>query len=157
MRYHLWRKWTFRSPSYAFKFIICRSVGWHLRLRWKLVILWGKVNKFEKTSNMVGGNFMRIRVVIDITQPLCRGKTISFWDNDERFISFKYERLPNICYWCGMVTHDDKYCSLWLRSKGSLKVDDQQFGQWIRAAQFNPSRKIVIPPQKKGLKGRVFK
>ena len=50
----------------------------------------------------------------------------------ENWISFKYERLPNICYWCGRVTHDDKDCPLWLRSKCSLKLEDQQFGPWIR-------------------------
>ena len=62
---------------------------------------------------------------IDITRPLCRGRIISLGPNDDRFISFKYERLPNICYWCGLVSHDDKECSLWLSSKGSLKVDNQ--------------------------------
>jgi len=43
-----------------------------------------------------------------------------------------------------MVSHDDKDCPLWLSSKGSLKVKDQQFGHWIRAAQVNPSRKSVM-------------
>ena len=42
-----------------------------------------------------------------------------------------------------MVSHNDKDCSLWLRNKGSLKVDDQQFNQWIRATQINPSRKSI--------------
>ena len=64
-------------------------------------------------------------MLIDITRPLCRGRIISLGPNDDRFISFKYERLPNICYWCGLVSHDDKECSLWLSSKGSLKVDNQ--------------------------------
>ena len=57
---------------------------------------------------------------------------------------FKYERLLNICYWCGLVSHDDKECSLWLISKGSLKADDQQFGPWIRATQINPTRKSIM-------------
>ena len=58
----------------------------------------GEVNKTVDISDMVGGNCMRTRVIIDITQPLCRGKIISLGVNDDRFISFKYERLPNICY-----------------------------------------------------------
>ncbi|KAK7825669.1 hypothetical protein CFP56_032808 [Quercus suber] len=56
----------------------------------------------------------------------------------------RYERLPNICYWCRMVSHDDKDCSIWLSSKCSLKIEDQQFGNWIRAALVNPSRKSVM-------------
>ena len=58
----------------------------------------GEVNKTVDISDMVGGNCMKTRVIIDITQPLCHGKIISLGVNDDRFISFKYERLPNICY-----------------------------------------------------------
>ena len=43
-----------------------------------------------------------------------------------------------------MVSHDGKDCSIWLRSKGSLKIEDQQFGNWIRAALVNPSWKFVM-------------
>ena len=58
----------------------------------------GTVNKSVALSDMVGGNFIRIRVLFDITRPLCRGRIISLDSNDDHFISFKYERLPNICY-----------------------------------------------------------
>ena len=104
----------------------------------------GEVIRSDNFSEMFGGNFIIVRVAIDISQPLCRGRAISFGDNAEGFVSFKYERLPNLCYWCGMFSHEDKDCSLWLRNKGSLKVNDQQFGQWIRATQFNPLRKTVV-------------
>ena len=30
------------------------------------------------------------------------------------------------------------------KSKGTLKLEDQQFGYWLRANQFNPSRKSVV-------------
>ena len=43
-----------------------------------------------------------------------------------------------------MVSHADKDCTIWLSSKGSLKVEDQQFGHWIRATLVNPSRKSVM-------------
>ena len=33
----------------------------------------GTVVLSEDTSDMMGGNFMRVRVIIDISQPLCRG------------------------------------------------------------------------------------
>ena len=52
--------------------------------------------------------------------------------------------MPNICYWYGSVSHDDKDCSLWLRSKGTLKSDDQQFGPWIRAPLFNSTKKSFV-------------
>lgn len=88
---------------------------------------------------------MRMRVVVDITEPLCRGRKIT-WDQKKKgWVLFQYECLPNICYWCGHLLHDDKDCVLWLRSKGSLMSEDQQFGPWT--PQFNPARKTVVEVQ----------
>ena len=41
---------------------------------------------------------MRIRVVLDVSLPLCRGRVISLENGKSLWITFKYERLPNICY-----------------------------------------------------------
>lgn len=59
-------------------------------------------------------------------------------------MSFKYERLSNLCYWCGSLTHDDKDCELWLESEGTLPLESQQFGAWIRAPPFVQSRRNTI-------------
>ena len=44
------------------------------------------------------GGFMRVRVMVDISQPLCRGRMVALDDNRELCVSFKYERLPNLYY-----------------------------------------------------------
>ena len=44
--------------------------------------------------------------------------------------------MPNFCYWCGMVSHDAKECSVWLSSKFSLTLDQQEYGPWLRADPF---------------------
>ena len=41
---------------------------------------------------------MRIRVVLDVSLPLCRGRVISLENGKNLWITLKYERLPNICY-----------------------------------------------------------
>ena len=56
------------------------------------------------------GGFMRVRVMVDISQPLCHGRMVALDDNRELCVSFKYERLPNFCYWCGHLTHNDRDC-----------------------------------------------
>ncbi|KAK9998107.1 hypothetical protein SO802_017710 [Lithocarpus litseifolius] len=38
----------------------------------------GVITRMVDKSEMVGGNFMRVRVSINITQPLCRGCYVSF-------------------------------------------------------------------------------
>lgn len=50
-------------------------------------------------------------------------------------------------YWCGHLSHDDKECSMWLSSKGDLSEVEQEFGPWLRASQFNPTRKTTVEVQ----------
>lgn len=91
-----------------------------------------------------GGSFIRVRLQIDISKPLCRGRFITLEDGKEHWVPFKYERLPNLCYWCGCLTHVDKDCAAWFESEGSLKTENQQFGAWLRASPFMAARKKVV-------------
>uniref|UniRef100_A0A2N9HN71 Reverse transcriptase domain-containing protein n=1 Tax=Fagus sylvatica TaxID=28930 RepID=A0A2N9HN71_FAGSY len=78
------------------------------------------------------GSFMRVRVAIDIRQPLCRGRKVGLGGKGECWVSFRYERLTNFCYWCGRITHGEKDCEIWLRSRGSLSSDQQPYGAWMK-------------------------
>ena len=91
-----------------------------------------------------GGSFIRVRVLVDISLPICRGRLITLENGKEHWVSFKYERLPNLCYWCGLLTHGDKDCNKWIDSEGSLQSEDQQFGPWLRAPPFQAARKNVL-------------
>ena len=57
---------------------------------------------------------------------------------------FKYERLPNICYWCGCLNHVDRDRDLWLDSEGTLAKEHQEYGAWIRAMPFTKSKKSMV-------------
>uniref|UniRef100_A0A2N9GMN7 Zinc knuckle CX2CX4HX4C domain-containing protein n=1 Tax=Fagus sylvatica TaxID=28930 RepID=A0A2N9GMN7_FAGSY len=46
---------------------------------------------------------MRIRIKMDISKPLCRGRKARLSARNETWIAFRYERLPNFCYWCAVV------------------------------------------------------
>ena len=72
-----------------------------------------------------GGNFLRRRVAIDVNEPLCQGRHVRFDKDNEGWVSFTYERLPNHCNWCGKLTHDDMDYAIWLWSRGSLSSRDQ--------------------------------
>jgi len=83
-------------------------------------------------------------VLLDIFQPFYRGRLITLEDGKNHWVSFKYERLPNLCYWCGCLTHGDRDCTTWIESEGGLNSEDQQFGSWLRASPFNFVRKKVV-------------
>ncbi|XP_023897899.1 uncharacterized protein LOC112009795 [Quercus suber] len=113
----------------------------NVRAATKICEVLGTVLPFTNQHEIEGGNFVRIRVSLDVTIPLCRGRLVSIGRDKEVWVSFKYERLPNICYWCGCFDHDDKDCEKWLNSEGTLTPDQREFGPTLRAAPFFSSRK----------------
>ena len=107
-----------------------------------------------------GGHFIRIQALIDLSMPLCHGRLISVGGGGKQvWVAFKYERLPNLCYWCGRLTHDDRDCDLWIDSEGTLTPEQREFGPHLRAPSFVAARKssIVVPgfyaAKKKGSSG----
>ena len=90
------------------------------------------------------GRFMRVKVNLDIPLPLCNGRVITLENGNKHWVSFRYERLPNICYWCGRLDHDDKDCALWINSKGSLSSKEKQYNQKLRASPYRSYNKPIV-------------
>ena len=57
------------------------------------------------------GKCLSLRVKIDVTERLVRGKKISSEGGEPKWVNFRYERLPNFCYRCGLLSHSLKECS----------------------------------------------
>lgn len=58
----------------------------------------GELHKSTKAVDDEGGYFFWVRVLIDITLLLCRGRIITMVNGDKNWVSFKYERLLNFCF-----------------------------------------------------------
>ncbi|KAK7822842.1 uncharacterized protein CFP56_036059 [Quercus suber] len=67
----------------------------------------GEWKKKKNDLNM----FMRVRVALPISKPIRRGGYIAGSDGVKSWISFKYERLPIFCHYCGILGHDLKHCA----------------------------------------------
>lgn len=65
----------------------------------------GEVHESTDAVNEDGGNFIRVRIALGINLPLCWGRKVSLENGEKQWVSFKYERLPNLCYWCGKMSH----------------------------------------------------
>ena len=110
-----------------------------------LVSSLGRIEQIsDGDTNADGGQAMRIRIRLDVTKPLCRGRKARLEKGRETWISFKYERLSNFCYWCGLLSHSEKDCPKWLLNKEELRAEDQQFGPWLRVMNERPWRKTEI-------------
>lgn len=90
-----------------------------------------------------------------MSRPLCRGRKVVLDHDREIWVSFKYEKLSNFCYWCGMVSHDDKECEVGLASKGSISSVNQEYGAWLRAFSYNSGKThfTTVPGMGDGLGG----
>ncbi|KAF5458418.1 hypothetical protein F2P56_022445 [Juglans regia] len=91
------------------------------------------------SSGLCWGSFLRVKVLLDITKPLARGRQLSL-DESKSWIPFKYERLPNFCYHCGMIKHAMGICESLDRGKTSMEGFSQQYGPWLRA---NPKASLT--------------
>lgn len=93
------------------------------------------VGAFEKADprNFDGGckEFMRVRVRVDVTQPLKRRMKLKREGGDWFFAEFKYERLPTFCFVCGRLGHSERFCALQMELPREGHVSG--YGVWLRA------------------------
>lgn len=54
---------------------------------------------------------IRFRVTIRVDKPLQRGLFVSTEAGSRSWVYFRYEKLPEFCYWCGFLGHSEKDCS----------------------------------------------
>lgn len=111
-------------------------------------------------SNFDGSwkSFLRIRVRLDVTKPLKRKMKIKRQGGDCVWVDFKYERLPNFCFLCGLLGHTDRYCQL--QFEMNTHEAEKPYGTWLRASgrRSQPSlgqRWLVSEPPRRGKMDRT--
>ena len=57
----------------------------------------GLVSKASQARELIEGNFLRISRC-NVTKPLNRGRKVLLGNDEEVWVSFKYEKMPNFCY-----------------------------------------------------------
>ena len=90
----------------------------------------GRLGKFVKVDmgqdEKCQGKFLRVRVKLDIRNPIRWGMKITWESGDTLWIDFKYERLPKFCFRCGKLGHVQKEC------KETVDHESDQYGAWLR-------------------------
>ncbi|KAG5544352.1 hypothetical protein RHGRI_016938 [Rhododendron griersonianum] len=95
-------------------------------------------------------NFMRVRIWVDISKPLKKGFFLRKAKEKDSWVRFRYERLSDFCYGCGMVGHVANEC----KDKRSFDAKTWDFDGSLRADYAvvetinygdNPLSKLVYP------------
>ena len=58
----------------------------------------GEVSRAAQAGELIGGDFLRARVGVNVTRPLNRGRKVLLGKDGEVWVTFWYEKMPNFCY-----------------------------------------------------------
>lgn len=86
-------------------------------------------------NNEWTGPFMRLRVAIKITKPLRRGVKLRTSEDTAAWCPILYEKLPDLCFRCGMIGHLQRECQL----LGNLSGEKGcfEYGEWMKVTILN--------------------
>jgi hypothetical protein len=75
---------------------------------------------------------IKIKVAIDVHNPITSGIHVGNPTDGTNWIDYRYEKLPQMCFKCGMIGHMDKLCR-----NQPLELDTlAPLGPWIRSTQY---------------------
>ncbi|XP_050222131.1 uncharacterized protein LOC126672225 [Mercurialis annua] len=89
----------------------------------------GKIVEVDGNSGDCN-RYGRVRVNLDVSKPMIRGTKVINPLGEQCWIPFKYERLQNFCYWCGMLDHLVADCE---EKPRETEVSDWPYGPGLRA------------------------
>ncbi|PWA54076.1 hypothetical protein CTI12_AA438450 [Artemisia annua] len=107
----------------------------------------GDVLEVDDTYFTKGSKHIRVKVIINIMNPLCRFVNVLNRQNIKVRVHIQYERLPNFCYWCGLLGHTEKECLTKPIEINGKTFKDWPFPENLRASNSreNVSFNVVSP------------
>uniref|UniRef100_A0A803QPD8 CCHC-type domain-containing protein n=1 Tax=Cannabis sativa TaxID=3483 RepID=A0A803QPD8_CANSA len=113
---------SFLSKSEALAKILGNMIGTFLEVH-------------EDSLNEGWGPFLRMRVEIDVSKPLLRGQFVPFpWMAGELWIDYRYGRLPDFCYECGIIGHVFDKCPLFFEKLDEGIEPNLPYGPWMEGS-----------------------
>ncbi|KAJ1436291.1 Zinc knuckle CX2CX4HX4C [Sesbania bispinosa] len=87
------------------------------------------------------GSYIRVLIEIEVSKPLLPGISASSRKDGIFWADFKFERVPQFCYKCGIIGHDEDGCN----STTQENTDEMSRGLWMRATHVGRPVKAENP------------
>lgn len=95
----------------------------------------GRFLEYDKTNKtVVWRPYMRLRVEIDVSQPLKRCKKIHKANGEFFVVAFKYEKLNSFCFICGRLGHTEKFYEDLFNAAEGVEIK-REWGVWLKAPE----------------------
>ncbi|KAF5442303.1 hypothetical protein F2P56_034974 [Juglans regia] len=128
--------------------------GMNARAVRKIAATLGDVEDVDLIETRPGwGEYVRVRISLDISKPLPRGKRVVVGETDYVWVRFKYEKLPQFCYYCGLLGHGERDCLQWINIKGDAKDSEFPYGSWMRVGSVSVRARNYLGPSTVGSTG----
>lgn len=124
-------------------------VGSALEISEKLGEVYEVEDPWEKGSR----GFLRMRVMIDVNNPLPQGFWLPRAEGQDTWVEFKFERLLDFCFNCGKLGHLQRSCSSSVCQLGNS--EQTTYGEWMKIRAIRDSRVPVNLHAPKGVRRRT--
>jgi hypothetical protein len=104
----------------------------------------GQLEDIDLARNKGGcGRCLQIRVVIDLSKPLERGRALML-EGKSHWVTCRYDRLPMFCFECGRVIHGDKGCPIPSSTRLSGKEEGKAWGAYGFGWKMAEEEELVV-------------
>ncbi|XP_050212482.1 uncharacterized protein LOC126664241 [Mercurialis annua] len=88
---------------------------------------------------------LRLRAEVSVTDPFLAGFNNVVADGKKVWIKFRYEKLPDICFYCGMLGHNRNFCDTknMEEQAGTAFVGKYRYGLFMRASPMVRARELA--------------
>ncbi|KAJ4825970.1 hypothetical protein Tsubulata_007732 [Turnera subulata] len=104
----------------------------------------------EAKNVLYNSDVLRVKTKFLMDKPLTTGFTNIISEDWQPWVKFKYESLPECCFFCGRLGHSLSRC--WFRGEDEKQIEydepEKGFGPWLQAST-PPSRMYVRDPPPK--------
>lgn len=103
--------------------------------------------EFDDSDPLGWEEFMRIKVMIDITKPLRRVIKVAT-GTAFKWVGIKYERMGDLCYYCGRLGNSDRDC-MFQGATEDGKTMVYKYGPWLGASPHKRSSRLSFSEREK--------